>query len=126
MLGIDAERHAATLLPHVHADDRRAFRLWLVSLARGRTAPGLDARVRTRDGEYLQVRMMGEALGIANGSASSVRSLLCTWPITSMRGRRRLPIPPCPIAWTRTTSNPSKCLPSYPIGLIRVIRLRAL
>ena len=75
MLGIDTERLAATpatLLPHVHADDRRAFRRWLVNLTRGMTAPGLDARVRTRDGEFLQVRMMGEAVGIADGSASCV------------------------------------------------------
>ena len=75
MLGIDAERLAATpaaLLPSVHADDRRAFRRWLVSLARGQTAPGLDARVRTRDGEFLQVRMMGEARRIADGNAARV------------------------------------------------------
>ena len=75
MLGIDTERFAATpatLLPHVHADDRRAFRRWLVNLTRGTTAPGLDARVRTRNGEFLHVRMMGEAVGIANGSASCV------------------------------------------------------
>ena len=75
MLGIDTERLAATpatLLPHVHADDRRAFRRWLVNLTRGTTAPGLDARVRTRNGEFLQVRMMGEAVGIADGSASGV------------------------------------------------------
>ena len=75
MLGIDAKRFAATpatLLPHVHADDRRAFRRWLVDLTRGTTAPGLDARVRSRNGEFLHVRMMGEAVGIANGSASRV------------------------------------------------------
>ena len=75
MLGIDAERFAATpaaLVPHVHADDRRAFRRWLVNLARGRIAPGLDARVRTRNGEFVQVRMMGEAQGIAHGSASGM------------------------------------------------------
>ncbi|MFO1317020.1 MAG: EAL domain-containing protein [Burkholderiales bacterium] len=75
MLGIDGERFAAApaaLLPRVHKDDRRAFRRWLVNLARGRAASGLDARVRTRSGEYLQVRMMGEALGVADGSAGSV------------------------------------------------------
>ena len=42
------------------------------NLARGRTAPGLDARVSTRNGEFLQVRVMGEAVGIADGSASGV------------------------------------------------------
>ncbi|MBK9114597.1 MAG: EAL domain-containing protein [Betaproteobacteria bacterium] len=78
VLGIDAERLAATpatpasLLPHVHADDRTAFRRWLVTLGRGRTAPGLDARVRNRRGEYLQVRMMGEAMGMADGRATCV------------------------------------------------------
>jgi len=75
MLGIDAERAAATtrtLLPRVHPADRRAFRRWFVDLARGRTAPGLDARVRTRDGAYLQVRMMGEALVAASGGEGSV------------------------------------------------------
>jgi len=75
MLGFDAERFAgapATLVPHVHADDRRAFRRWLVNLARGRIAPGLDARIRTRNGEFLHVRMMGEAHGIANGGASGM------------------------------------------------------
>lgn len=75
MMGIDADRFPAkptTLLQAVHAGDRRAFRRWLVNLARGRTAPGLDARIRTRDGEFLQVRMMGEARRIADGSAGRV------------------------------------------------------
>ena len=75
MLGMDAERSVATpasLLMCVHADDRRAFRRWLVNLARGQTTPGLDARIGTRDGQFLQVRMMGEGGRIANGNAGRV------------------------------------------------------
>ena len=78
MLGIDAGHLGAapatpaSLLPHVHPDDRTAFRRWLVALARGQTAPGLDARVRTRQGGYLQVRMMGDAMAMADGRATCV------------------------------------------------------
>ena len=75
VLGIDAAHFIATpatLLPFIHEDDRRAFRRWLIRLAHGGTAMGLDARIATPKGGFLQVRMMGEPLGIVDGRASGV------------------------------------------------------
>jgi len=53
---------AARLLDLVHEDDRRAFRRWMLVVARGRAAQGLDLRVRVRDDEVKYVHVLGEAL----------------------------------------------------------------
>ena len=65
LLGVDgpgAGASAADLIERIHEDDRRAFRRWILKVARGATAMGLDLRVRTRDGEVLHLHVLGEAL----------------------------------------------------------------
>ncbi|MDH5286889.1 MAG: EAL domain-containing protein [Betaproteobacteria bacterium] len=53
---------AAGLLELVHEDDRRAFRRWVLDVARGRSSHGLDLRVRPQEGEEKYVHVLGEAL----------------------------------------------------------------
>ena len=65
LLGVDgpgAGASAAELIERIHEDDRRAFRRWILKVARGATAMGLDLRVRTRGGEVLHLHVLGEAL----------------------------------------------------------------
>ena len=65
LLGVDgpgAGASAADLIERIHEDDRRAFRRWILKVARGATAMGLDLRVRTRDGEVLHLHVLGEPL----------------------------------------------------------------
>jgi diguanylate cyclase (GGDEF)-like protein len=65
LLGVDGPgtgASAADLIERIHEDDRRAFRRWILKVARGATAMGLDLRVRTRDGEVLHLHVLGEAL----------------------------------------------------------------
>jgi diguanylate cyclase (GGDEF)-like protein/PAS domain S-box-containing protein len=52
----------ATLINLIHEDDRRAFRRWILRIARGGTAHGLELRVRARDGDVLHLHILGEAL----------------------------------------------------------------
>ncbi len=75
MLGIDPLEVSLTpsrLIRLVHHDDRRALRRWVIRLARGKTASGLDLRIQGQEGEYLQVRMLGETLVPTHGGASGV------------------------------------------------------
>jgi diguanylate cyclase (GGDEF)-like protein len=65
LLGVDGPgsgASAADLFERIHEDDRRAFRRWILKVARGTAAMGLDLRVRTRDGEVLHLHVLGEAL----------------------------------------------------------------
>ena len=52
----------ASLLDLIHEDDRRAFRRWMLKLAQGGVAHGLELRVRARDGDVLHLHLLGEAL----------------------------------------------------------------
>jgi diguanylate cyclase (GGDEF)-like protein len=52
----------ATLLNLIHEDDRRAFRRWILKIAGGSLAHGLELRVRANDGEVLHLHILGEAL----------------------------------------------------------------
>jgi len=65
LLGVDGPGTGASatdLIERIHEDDRRAFRRWILKVARGATAMGLDLRVRTRDDEVLHLHVLGEAL----------------------------------------------------------------
>jgi diguanylate cyclase (GGDEF)-like protein/PAS domain S-box-containing protein len=46
----------------IHTGDRRAFRRWLIKLARGTEAEGMDLRIGTKDGELRHVHLLGEGL----------------------------------------------------------------
>ena len=54
--------HATTaaLIELIHVDDRRAFKRWLVRLARGGDAHGLDLRVQAPDGAIVHLHVLGE------------------------------------------------------------------
>ena len=75
MLGIDPEdtpQAPGRLLGFIHEDDRRAFRRWVIRLAHGERAGGLDVRVRTQSGALLQARMLGEAMDSDDGRSTGV------------------------------------------------------
>ena len=64
LLHVDRETfHAttATLMELIHVDDRRAFKRWLVRLARGADAHGFDLRVHAPDGAIVHLHVLGEA-----------------------------------------------------------------
>ncbi|MEP6943200.1 MAG: EAL domain-containing protein [Betaproteobacteria bacterium] len=46
----------------LHAEDRRAFRRWMLKLARGTPAEGIDLRVLVQQGDLRHVHLMGEGL----------------------------------------------------------------
>jgi len=46
----------------LHAEDRRAFRRWMIKLARGTPAEGIDLRVLVRQGDLRHLHLMGEGL----------------------------------------------------------------
>jgi diguanylate cyclase (GGDEF)-like protein/PAS domain S-box-containing protein len=46
----------------IHDEDRRAFRRWLIKLARGAEAEGMDLRIGAKDGELRHVHLLGEGL----------------------------------------------------------------
>jgi diguanylate cyclase (GGDEF)-like protein len=52
----------AALLDLMHADDRRAFRRWLVRLSHGETSHGFDLRMHTQGGELLHLHLLGEPM----------------------------------------------------------------
>ena len=56
----------------VHKDDRRALDRWLVQLARGKVAQGIDVRVHGLDGQVRNVHVLGEALLSSTGSVSGL------------------------------------------------------
>jgi diguanylate cyclase (GGDEF)-like protein len=56
----------------IHKDDRRAFRHWLIKLARGTVVEGLDVRVIADDGEMRHVHVLGDATRDAGGRIAGV------------------------------------------------------
>jgi diguanylate cyclase (GGDEF)-like protein/PAS domain S-box-containing protein len=67
ILGFDPaalESRPAAIEALVHREDRHAFRRWLIKLARGGTADGIDLRVLSRKGDLRHVHLLGE--GIVN------------------------------------------------------------
>ncbi len=52
---------AAKLLAMIHPEDRRAFRRWVVRVARGVEPNGLDLRVRAHNGDELNLHVLAEA-----------------------------------------------------------------
>ncbi len=75
ILGLDAAGFAPTaaaLVGLVHRDDRRALKRWIVRIAHGDDPEGLDVRVHAKDGELLNVHVLGEPLRESRGRASAV------------------------------------------------------
>jgi diguanylate cyclase (GGDEF)-like protein len=62
----------STILGFVHADDRRAFRRWMISLARGAKLEGLDVRMLVAGTELRHVHVLGEALRDSSGRVVGV------------------------------------------------------
>jgi diguanylate cyclase (GGDEF)-like protein/PAS domain S-box-containing protein len=65
MLGVDEASfrpRPASIQSLIHQEDRRAFRRWLIKLARGAEAEGMDLRVVAKDGELRHVHLLGEGL----------------------------------------------------------------
>jgi diguanylate cyclase (GGDEF)-like protein/PAS domain S-box-containing protein len=65
ILGVNPDGFTASLnavIAMVHADDRRAFRRWMIELARGAKLEGLDVRVLATEGEVRHVHVLGETL----------------------------------------------------------------
>lgn len=65
ILGIEGggrKTAAARLLRAIHTEDRRAFRRWAMTLARGGTPPGIDVRATAGNGKLLHLRVRGEPL----------------------------------------------------------------
>jgi len=71
ILGVNPEQfrpRLASILSVVHADDRRAFRRWMVRLARGAPLDGIDVRIHAAGAELLHVHVLGEPLRDAAGN----------------------------------------------------------
>src|SRR5687768_1528993 len=64
LLHVDAEQFRATtasLLQLVHADDRRAFRRWIIRISHGDEPRGIDLRMHAPDGTLVHLHVLGEA-----------------------------------------------------------------
>ncbi len=71
ILGVDPEQflpRLASIQNVVHTDDRRAFRRWMVRLARGASLEGIDVRIHAAGAELLHVHVLGEPLRDAAGN----------------------------------------------------------
>jgi diguanylate cyclase (GGDEF)-like protein/PAS domain S-box-containing protein len=65
ILGVDQalfRPRPASIQSLIHQEDRRAFRRWLIKLARGAEAEGMDLRVVAKDGELRHVHLLGEGM----------------------------------------------------------------
>jgi diguanylate cyclase (GGDEF)-like protein/PAS domain S-box-containing protein len=65
ILGVDESSfnpRPASIQALIHDDDRRAFRRWLIKLARGAATEGMDLRIGAKDGELRHVHLLGEGL----------------------------------------------------------------
>ncbi|HET9763592.1 MAG TPA: EAL domain-containing protein [Casimicrobiaceae bacterium] len=78
ILGADAAQlgRPAAILRLVHPDDRRAFRRWMLELARGAARDGLDVRILAEGGELRHVHVLGETLRDATGERAGVAGTL--------------------------------------------------
>jgi len=63
---------AAALVAMIHPEDRRAFRRWVVQIARGAEAGGLDLRVRAHGGDELNLHLNAEATRAASEAVGLV------------------------------------------------------
>jgi diguanylate cyclase (GGDEF)-like protein/PAS domain S-box-containing protein len=74
ILGFDAVTSAkpGALQALVHGEDRRAFRRWVIKLARGESVEGMDVRIRTRAGDERHVHLMGEGIRNEHGRCTAV------------------------------------------------------
>ena len=64
LLHVDAEQFrptTASLLQLVHADDRRAFRRWIIRISHGEEPRGIDLRMHAPDGTLVHLHVLGEA-----------------------------------------------------------------
>jgi diguanylate cyclase (GGDEF)-like protein len=50
-----------SLLDLIHADDRRAFKRWIIRLSHGAEPHGIDLRMHTPDGAIVHLHVLGEA-----------------------------------------------------------------
>ncbi len=67
ILGLDEtgfEPRSQAIRALIHSEDRHAFARWMIKLARGATAEGIDLRVQAGDNDLRHVHLLGE--GIAN------------------------------------------------------------
>jgi PAS domain-containing protein len=70
ILGVDEavfRPRPASIQTFIHPEDRRAFRRWLIKLARGTDAEGMDLRIVARGNELRHVHLLGEGLSIDGG-----------------------------------------------------------
>ena len=75
ILGVDPAQfrpRPSLIQSFIHQDDRRAFRRWLIKLARGVALESLDVRVLADDGELRHVHLLGEAMLSATGGIAGV------------------------------------------------------
>ena len=62
----------STILGFVHSEDRRAFRRWMIGLARGAGSEGLDLRMLVAGAELRHVHVLGEPLRDSAGRVVGV------------------------------------------------------
>jgi diguanylate cyclase (GGDEF)-like protein/PAS domain S-box-containing protein len=65
ILGVDESLfrpRPASIQSLIHHEDRRAFRRWLIKLARGADAEGMDLRIVAKDGELRHAHLLGEGM----------------------------------------------------------------
>ena len=67
----------ATIEALLHHDDRRAFRRWMIKLARGASVEGIDLRVLLRDADLRHVHLLGEGIlgddGLCTGVTGTIQ-----------------------------------------------------
>jgi diguanylate cyclase (GGDEF)-like protein len=64
LLHVDRETFhptTASLLELIHADDRRAFKRWIIRLSHGADPHGIDLRMHAPDGTLVHLHVLGEA-----------------------------------------------------------------
>jgi diguanylate cyclase (GGDEF)-like protein len=65
ILGVDEAQFRpspASIQNLIHHDDQRAFRRWLIKLARGSETEGMDLRIGAKDSELRHVHLLGEGM----------------------------------------------------------------
>ncbi len=79
ILGVDDASfrpRPASIQTFIHSDDRRAFRRWLIKLARGAEVEGMDLRIVPQGGELRHVHLLGEGLANEDGRVYAVAGTL--------------------------------------------------
>jgi diguanylate cyclase (GGDEF)-like protein len=70
ILGVDEAVYPArpaSIQSFIHQDDRRAFRRWLIKLASGAEAEGMDLRIVAHAGDLRHVHLLGEGMADDGG-----------------------------------------------------------